>query len=496
MTERIEHASDPGDLTADQLAVGSVVEVEVGPVAHGGHCVARYQGRVVFVRLALPGERVRVRITDARRGSFCRGEAIEVLRADPDRVAAPCRHYRPGGCGGCDFQHATPARQRSLKAAVVAEQLHRLAGVDREVIVQELRAAVAPEPAARPDPDWHWRTRVRWAADRDDHIGPRAFRSAVVQDVGPDAPCLIAAPGLSEAAAELSAPRDLRRPAVAAGVGVGGVQRPGRPNRSQRGGPRGRRAADPVRPPDPEVVLVRRPGEGPLAVWTGPDHPSDSLPSTRAHAGMPAGGPTTVAADRTVAHPDAVQETALGRTWQVAADGFWQAHPAAVDTLGAAVDRMLEGRLPAGGTAWDLYGGVGVFAEVLARRVGADGVVVTVEGDTEASRLAAANLADRPQVTALCGAVEQRLGELPGRVDAIVLDPPRSGAGAGVCRQLADRRPAVLVYVACDPAALARDTAALQDAGYRLAELEAFDCFPQTHHVECVAAFVPEPNRD
>ena len=111
--------------TADALTPGVEVEVEVGPVAHGGHCVARYDGRVIFVRLALPGERAVVRITEAKRGSFCRGEAIRVLRADPRRVEAPCVHYHPGGCGGCDFQHADAALQRELKATIVAEQLTR-----------------------------------------------------------------------------------------------------------------------------------------------------------------------------------------------------------------------------------------------------------------------------------------------------------------------------------------------------------------------------------
>ena len=107
-------------------------------MAHGGHCVARLDGRVVFVRYALPGERVRVRITEAKPGSFCRADTVEVLSADPARVPAPCVHFHAGGCGGCDFQHATAAAQRDLKAAVVAEQLRRLAGLDVAVRVSRL----------------------------------------------------------------------------------------------------------------------------------------------------------------------------------------------------------------------------------------------------------------------------------------------------------------------------------------------------------------------
>lgn len=409
--------TDPDAAPAvDELAVGDLLELEVGPVAHGGHCVARYQGRVVFVRLALPGERVRAELTQVRTGSFCRADAVQVLRAHPDRVAAPCTHF--GICGGCDFQHAAPALQRELKASVVAEQLRRLAGVELAVTVQEL-----------PGDGLGWRTRVRWALDQDGAIGPRRARSHRVVAVSGPAPCRIAAEGLSETAAVLDVP-----PAVAAAR-------------------RGRRGEL------PEVTLVRRPGGRPLSVWQGEPAP-------------------------------VVTERAVGRDFEVAGDGFWQVHPAAPDVLAAAVRSALGGRLPAGGTAWDLYGGVGIFAAVLAELVGAGGRVLTVESEESASALAAANLASLPQVSAVTGRVDAVLPELPGPVDAIVLDPPRSGAGRQLCDDLAGCDPAVIVYVACDPAALGRDTAALQAAGYRLDSLRAFDCFPQTHHVECVAAFV------
>ena len=110
--------------------------VDVGPVAHGGHCVARLPaegeggGRVLFVRHTLPGERVMVRVTDDSHAKFWRADAVEVLRASPDRVPVRCPIAGPGLCGGCDFQHVDLAAQRRLKTAVVAEQLQRLAGLD------------------------------------------------------------------------------------------------------------------------------------------------------------------------------------------------------------------------------------------------------------------------------------------------------------------------------------------------------------------------------
>src|SRR5688572_33015072 len=114
---------------------GTEFEVTVGPVAHGGHCVARHEGRVVFVRHTLPGERVRVRVTEDRHPGFCRADAIEVLEASPARVDRPCPYSGPGRCGGCDWQHVDPAEQRHLKAAVVREQFKRLAGLDVAVTV-------------------------------------------------------------------------------------------------------------------------------------------------------------------------------------------------------------------------------------------------------------------------------------------------------------------------------------------------------------------------
>ena len=138
----------------------------VGPVAHGGHCVARHEGRVVFVRHSLPGERVVVRVTEDRHPGFCRADAVEVLEASPDRVERPCPYSGPGRCGGCDWQHVAPAAQRELKAAVVREQLSRLAGLDVDVTVEEL-----------PGGPLRWRSRARFAVDRSGAAGLRRHRS-------------------------------------------------------------------------------------------------------------------------------------------------------------------------------------------------------------------------------------------------------------------------------------------------------------------------------
>ena len=176
----------------------------------------------------------------------------------------------------------------------------------------------------------------------------------------------------------------------------------------------------------------------------------------------------------------------------VAADGFWQVHPGAPATL---VDAVLQMLAPGPGErALDLYAGVGLFARYLADAVGPDGEVVAVEGDPVAASHAADNLAGQP-VRVLAGRVDAVLraqgdaGDPRGgsRVDVVVLDPPREGARRGVVDLVAARHPRAVAYVACDPAALARDLRTFLDHGYRLSGLRAFDAFPMTHHVEVVA---------
>ena len=171
--------------------VGQRYDVEVGPVAHGGHCVARLPadlpgvgGSVVFVRHALPGERVTVEVTEGSAGDrFLRADAVDVREPSPDRVVAPCPYAGPGRCGGCDFQHVALDAQRRLKGEVVAEQLRRLAALDQEVVV---------EPVPGDVDGLGWRTRMRFATTPDGRLGLRAARSHRVVPVDR---CLIAAPG-------------------------------------------------------------------------------------------------------------------------------------------------------------------------------------------------------------------------------------------------------------------------------------------------------------
>ena len=414
---------------------GQVVEVTAGDVAHGGWCVARpADGPVVFVRHALPGEQVLARITEVT-ARLARADAVEILVASPDRVTPPCPHARPGGCGGCDWQHATLPAQRSLKAAVIRQQLRRMAGIDRDVTVEALPG----------EPDGlGWRTRVQFAVREDGVAGLRAHRSHRVIDVGQ---CLIAHRAITDLA--LTARRWPGETSVEALVAVGSGERavivtPGR----SAGTSTARLAADSV---------LRRAG-------------------LQNHRLTPVRG------------RGYLTQNAAGRDWRVSAGAFWQVHPAAADALTVAVLAALEPR--PGDTALDLYCGAGLFAGALATAVGPGGMVIGVEADGAAVRDARHNLREYPGVRVHRGDVAEVLargGLPPARL--AVADPPRSGLAREVIDYVSAAGNGVgrLAYVSCDPATLARDIGLLVGRGWVLDGLRGFDAFPMTHHVECVA---------
>jgi tRNA/tmRNA/rRNA uracil-C5-methylase (TrmA/RlmC/RlmD family) len=220
----------------------------------------------------------------------------------------------------------------------------------------------------------------------------------------------------------------------------------------------------------------------------------DWPPRTGVEVVASSGGDVTVLAGRhVVTGPKLVRERAFGREWTLAASAFWQVHPAAADTLAAAVVDLLAPR--PGERAWDLYGGAGLFAAALAPKLGPDGRVTIVESDPLGVTAARRNLTDLPQVRVAPGDVATVLANPRWRaVDIVVLDPPRAGAGRDVVAAIVARNPRAVAYVACDPAAFARDVATFRDQGWRLVALRGFDAFPMTHHVELVGLLEPAGN--
>ena len=177
-----------------------------------------------------------------------------------------------------------------------------------------------------------------------------------------------------------------------------------------------------------------------------------------------------------------------GKNYQVSPDSFWQSNVNAPKVLVDCVSEYAEVR--AGDHVLDLYGGVGLFALQLHEAIGAGGRIDLVEGSKSATADAAINFTGAQNVKIHTGDVEKILPRF-SRADVVILDPPRDGAKKNVIASLVECKPRAIVYVACDPAALARDSALLRDANYTLEKIRAFDLFPMTHHIECVALFTP-----
>ena len=398
-------------------AAAEPVELEIGAPAHGGSCVARHEGRVVFVRHTLPGERVRARLTEDH-GTYWRADAVEVLRAAPGRVAPPCPHAGPGRCGGCDFQHADADAQRAWKASVIVEQFARLAHLDVDVEVEAL-----------PGPLLGWRTRITYAVDGEGRPGLRRHRSHEVEHVEQ---CPLGVPGVGDSPALAGTWPGLSGvEAVAGGTLLAHTPGPGRQARGRR-------------PPDRVQVI------------DGPERISH-------HVGL--------------------------RTFEVDARGFWQVHPEAAAIFSTALVEAVRPR--PGEVVLDLYAGAGLLTAAVADAVGPTGRVLGLESAPAAVADAHGNLADLPWAQVRSGRVgAPLLAGLDLRPDVVVLDPPRAGAGRETMAAILGLEPRVVGYVACDPASLARDVAVALDAGWRLISLRAFDAFPMTHHVECVAALI------
>ncbi|MBF6045473.1 TRAM domain-containing protein [Streptomyces sp. NRRL B-1677] len=424
--------------------VGEEYEVEVGPVAHGGHCVARTEsGRVLFVRHALPGERVVAKVTEGESTSrFLRADAVKILESSKDRVEAPCPFSGPGKCGGCDWQHAKPGAQRRLKGEVIAEQLKRLAGLTPEEAGWDGTVMPAEGDKLPAGQVPAWRTRVQYAVDAEGHAGLRKHRSHEVQVIDH---CMIAAPGVSELGIEK---REWPQIATVEAIAASGSA-------------------------DRQVILTPKPG-GRLPI-VELDKPVSVLRI----------GEKDKQVHRVHGRPF-VRERADERTYRVGEGGFWQVHPQAADTL---IKAVMQGLMPRkGDMALDLYCGVGLFAGALGERVGEKGAVLGIESGKRAVEDARHNLQDLDRVRIEQGKVEQVLPRTGiKQADIIVLDPPRAGAGKQTVQHLASLGARRIAYVACDPAALARDLAYFAEEGYAPATLRAFDLFPMTHHVECVA---------
>ena len=392
----------------ERLEVGQVIELVIGPIAHGGHFVARHNGQVIFVRHGITNELVKIKIT-AVSSKIAHADVIEVLTAAPSRVSAPCQYA--GKCGGCDFQHIDLATQRKLKAEIIKEQFMRIGKIDLSLPGFNLEVI-----EVEPSDGLHWRTRMDFAVSPDGKIGFFGARSNEVVEISQ---CLIADERMN--VSELAA-------------------------RS----------------------------------WKSDARVEVAVSSTSEVSVMRSG--------RSISGPTQIVEQVGGNSFKISPEAFWQSHKSAPVTLVKAALAQLG--VKSNDHVCDLYSGVGLFAAAILKELGEQGFITLIESDKSAVADARRVFLNKSNVKILQGLVAQQL-PIVKRADLILLDPPRTGAGEVVIKQLIKLKPRKIVYVACDPAALARDSKTLIDAGYKLDHISAYDLFPMTQHIECVAGFSP-----
>jgi 23S rRNA (uracil1939-C5)-methyltransferase len=376
-------------------------EVEVERILPGGKGLAHAGGKTVFVSLAAPGDRLRVRV-EHERGNVLFASIEEIITPSPVRVEPPCPYF--GRCGGCDFQQLTYEAQLAAKAEIICDCLHRIARLEQ-----------VPKFAVTGSPDtWRYRMRATWQIDREQRrIGYYEGGSRRVCDV---ADCAVLQPALQERLERVRAtewrqfPEELQHLDVV--VGENGVS---------------------FAPPFAEFETL------PLSL------------------------------------------TVRGEVYHYNAETFFQINPS---LLAALIDFALADFT--GGRALDLYSGVGLFTLPLARRFES---VFAVEANPAATRFARRNLQHAELVNArvvTATVTDWMRGASLDQVDFVLLDPPRTGAESAVIEGVLRAKAPRVCYVSCDPATLARDLKKLITGGYHVQSLNAFDLFPQTHHVETV----------
>ena len=529
----------------DGYSVGQTLTVTCEAPAHGGAFVARTEQGVIFVRHGIVGEQAEVRITaigPKRRFYFADVISVPVpslvrrphpwiqadaLATEEERAAAT---GVPELLGGMEYGHISLAEQRRYKTDIVRTQINRLGGLPLEsplltnLIVEEL-------PLRDNNEGLSWRTRVRYnvtkirtqPSDQQNSNEPGSQKN-----IGKKSPAVTWRVGMHPYRASQPVPvvdfplaalelRNLELERLNL-RGVSEVEA----TVSSRGRILLQFIVDPrfsieevskdieQQAADAWGLLAKRK----ISLFFTPQSTSNGKPKRRrpgsAHSPyrrVPEGDQLLGAGLRSV-----TEEVTFGSrrfSYQVSAGGFWQIHRAAPSTMVGTMLTML--RPQEGECTLDLYAGAGLFTAALADAVGATGTVVSIEGSPVTHKDARSNFAPDgcsrtensadTRIEVIRGDVARHLvdlktalefGEIPA-IDAVVLDPSREGANRTTLERLDALDPKRILYVACDPASLGRDTGILRELGWDMVQLRAFDMYPNTHHVESVALFERAP---
>ncbi|NPV77082.1 MAG: class I SAM-dependent RNA methyltransferase [Anaerolineae bacterium] len=408
-----------------------IIEVDIEALVYGGDGLGRLQdGRAVFIPFCLPGERVRARVLENKRGHV-KAELLEMLSASPTRIRPRCKHF--GVCGGCHYQHIEYAEQLEFKRQILVEQLQRIGGIAQPPV----------EPVFSSPSPWNYRNTVQLHLLRDGKLG---FQKVGSHEVIPIEECHLPEAVLCELWKNLSIDPEanIRRVDLRAGE-------------------------------NEDVLLVLESDE------VYPEEFEADLPISVVHLGPQ--GPFVLAGD------DHVVFRVLGRNFRASAGSFFQVNTRQAEAMVETLITALH--LSEAMTLLDVYCGVGLFSAFLAPRVRK---CIGIEASPSACEDFAANLDSFENVDLFMGEAERVLPALRQRAEVVVLDPPRAGLTVEVVDFLCETRPEQVAYISCDPATLARDLKKLIAGGFSLRFVKPFDLFPQTYHLESVTLLVRGTN--
>ena len=404
-------------------------EIALITLTYSGDAMGRLpDGRAIFVPFGLPGERVRVQVTE-QKNNYARGEIVEIVEASPERIQARCTHFAI--CGGCHYQHLPYSKQLEAKKDILHDQLKRIGKIPNP--------PVAPTVAS--PSEWNYRNHVQFHLTENGKIG---FVNAAGNKVIRISECHLPEtninafwPGL-----QFESNMDIERVSLRTGA-------------------------------DDDLML--------LLESDSPDAPELEL-----EAGISV---AHVYEDHTVvmAGDDHILIRVMERDFKVSAPSFFQVNTAMAEKM---VEHLLSA-LPVTkeDTLLDLYSGVGLFSAFFASRAGR---VIGIESSPSACEDFAINLDEFENVDLYEGEAEEILPALVAQIanpPYIIVDPPRAGLDRHVLDALVKLGPRIIAYVSCDPSTLARDAKRLIEGGYALKQVTPFDLFPQTYHIESISIF-------
>lgn len=405
-------------------------DIQLEKLTYGGEAMGRLpDNRAVFVPFGLPGERVRVRLTEEKK-NFARGEIVELLEPSPERIEAKCKHF--GACGGCHYQHLPYERQVQAKRSILIDQLQRIGKIENPP-VQPMVAC--PQP-------WNYRNHVQFHLTEEGQLG---YVSPLPQGEGIGVreitECHLPEPALNALWTQLDFEPQTGIERVSLRLGVDGERML-------------ILESDSPEPPDLAIeadVSVVHLYEDNAVVMAGNDH---------------------------------LFLRVLGRDFKVSAASFFQ-----VNTVmaGKMVEHLIA-KLPITNhlTILDVYCGVGLFSAFLAPRCRR---LIGIEASESACEDFAVNLDEFGNVELYEDEAEAVIPHLEAQPDIVLVDPPRAGLDKAVVDGILKLSPRLVAYVSCDPSTLARDAARLLNGGYRLKDVTPFDMFPQTYHIESISLF-------